>query len=227
MIPDDHVSPHYLGHAGQRYFQAQQRGASVKAAITSRKFAGHVNQDDVVLDYGCADGGVLDLLRACGKVGIEVNPANVALARKRGLRVVESLDEIESALADVAISHHALEHTRSPFRELRGIARTLKPGGRAILVVPTDDWRAERRPEPSDINHHLYTWTPLLFAHLLGEAGFAVGACQVVHRCIPGRLTVPLATHHSPRAFDMVCFVNAVRSRRREILTIASKRAAA
>jgi hypothetical protein len=66
------------------------------------------------------------------------------------------------------------------------------------LYVAIDDWRSrhQRRVDP-DINHHLYTWTPLLLANLLREAGFADPDCRSkAEGCPAGRLASCSA--HSP-----------------------------
>ena len=80
----------------------------------------------------------------------------------------------------------------------------LKPGGLLVLYVPVDDWRLrrQRRVDP-DVNHHLYTWTPLLLANLLREAGFADPNCRVEHRGLPGRATI-IYTYPPPRVFEQM-----------------------
>jgi hypothetical protein len=62
--------------------------------------------------------------------------------------------------------------------------RKLKPGGMLVLVLPIDDWRAQRRWDPNDINHHLYTWTPMNLGHLLSEAGFRPEEMRVIRQTL-------------------------------------------
>ena len=64
--------------------------------------------------------------------------------------------------------------TLAPLDELRELRRLLKPGGRPVLWVPLDRASQRASPDPADVNHHLYTWTPLLLGNLLTEADYAV-----------------------------------------------------
>ena len=211
------MSTHYSGTTGAAYARRQERPLKVKAKLILRKVQPFVQPTDSVVDFGCGTGRVLSLLDAGEKVGIEVNPISRERAESFGLRTVELSDELPDAMADVVYSHHALEHTLDPLRELRGLRRILRPGGRLVLIVPADDWRVQRQVDPGDINHHLYTWTPLLLGHLLSEAGFSRPRCRVVSHGWPGRLTWTLGDLLPRAAFDLVAFLTAVALRRREL----------
>ncbi len=138
---------HYSGELGRRYFAYQSQFGEFAGQIIARKFDTYIDPSDAVLDFGQA-------------------------AERNGITCFDTLDGIESASVDVAISHHSLEHVPSPLLSLREIQSKLKPGGRLLIVVPIDDWRAQKTYDSTDINHHLYTWTPNLLGHLLYEAGF-------------------------------------------------------
>lgn len=158
---------------------------------------------------------------AAAKVGVDPNEHNRRSAAELGVRAVATTQELEEASVDVMISTHALEHTLYPYAELLALRRVLRPWGRLALCVPINDWRAERQPRLDDPNHHLYTWTPLLLANLLQEAGFLAKRSNVVHYGTPGRLTYPLARLLPCSAFDLVCGATAFLLRRREIMALA------
>jgi SAM-dependent methyltransferase len=182
------------------------------------KFQRHVDSNDAVVDFGCGTGGLLGRLQAGSKTGIEANSLARAEARKLGIPVVASADELEDGCADVVISNHALEHTLSPFVELTALRRLLRSGGKLVLWLPFDDWRTQRRPG-DDPDHHLFTWTPLLLRNLLEEAGFRVLETRVVAHAWPP-FTAKFA-RLPPSAFDAVCKVWSVARRRRQVMAIA------
>lgn len=220
------MGSHYQGELGAGYFGWQGAGGDLEARIELGKFEGEVGPGDRVVDFGCGGGWLLELLPGGGeRVGIEPNAAARAEGLRRGVRIVESPAELGDASADLVISNHALEHTLAPFAELCELARILRPGGRLVMWLPIDDWRRQRRPDPDDVNHHLYTWTPQLLANLLTEAGFEVRECRVVAHAWP--------RHHRtlfrvlPRAaFDLLARLWARLALRRQLHAIAVKPAA-
>lgn len=215
------VSAHYSGARGESYTSYQLAAADVKARVAARKFAPHVRPTDTVVDFGCGPGHVLARLDVAQRIGVEPNPHTRSLAEAAGVHTVERTTQLPPESADVVISHHALEHTLSPFEELCALLTVLRPIGRLALVVPVDDWRVQRQPDPNDINHHLFTWTPRLLYNLLSEAGYRVGGCRVVRRTLPGRLTEPLGQRLPDRAFEAVMGLTAVVRCRPELHALA------
>ena len=212
---------HYRGELGQEYFDWQGSNADLEAAIESSKFAPHVSATDTVVDFGCGAGALLATLQIGERIGVEPNPPAREAGEARGVRVVASTRELEDEIADVVISNHALEHTLAPLDELRELRRVLKPGGRLVMWLPIDDWRAQRRPG-EDVNHHLYTWTPLLIQNLLDEAGFAVRECRVVTHAWPRYYRVLFKRLPRP-AFDALARAWAVLRRRRQVMALAER----
>lgn len=218
----DRVGRHYQGTLGAEYFGWQREGAQLGARLEEPKFAPHVSPGDVLVEFGCGTGYLLDRLPAREKVGVEVNEAARADARGRGLRLVAATDELPDAYADVVVSNHALEHTLAPLSELRQLHRVLKPGGRLVLWLPLDDWRTQRRADPADRNHHLYTWTPQLLANLLDEAGFRVLECRVVAYAWP-QFHEHLFRLLPRRAFDALASAWAMAFRHRQVMAVAQR----
>lgn len=225
-MPDDahagagRAGRHYRGDLGARYLGYQRGIARLGAELNRWKFEPHVGPDDAVVDFGCGTGGLLAALEAGSKVGVEVSDAARAEARALGLDVVATTVELPESSADVVVSNHALEHTLAPLDELRELRRVLRPGGRVVLWLPLDDWRAQRRPRADDPDHHLYAWTPKLLANLLAEAGFERIECRVVTRAWPPR--APLLHRLLPRPlFEALGVLWAVVRRRRQLAAVA------
>ena len=174
----------YRGEAGRAYYR--QRG-SLRSEIEQRKrselFAGLTSSEDIVLDFGCGNGGVLSHLPAAYRLGVEISEQAADEARRRLDRVVSSLEELDTSSVDVIVSYHALEHVVAPFDVLRQCKRVLKAGGRIRLVVPSETGLLKKKDQTwvrSDKDNHLYTWTPLTLGNLMTVAGFDVTDGQMV-----------------------------------------------
>ena len=96
-----------------------------------------------VLSVGCGAGVTEGELVARGMqvVGIELNPSAAALARTRGLTVIEGdTGELGAALEsysfDCIIYADVLEHLTDPLAVLRQQIPRLRPGGTVIVSVP-------------------------------------------------------------------------------------------
>jgi SAM-dependent methyltransferase len=214
---------HRAAH-GRAYAELQHSSSDKGAALELWKFRGCVAPDQTVLDFGCGDGALLELLPGTRKVGIEISPRARAYATSRGLETYEATAKVESNIADVVISHHSLEHTLSPLVELRELRRVLKPMGYLYLWLPIDDWRVQRRVgDELDKDHHLYTWTPRLIANLLREAGFEVERVEVVTDARHPRVTPMLnrllpSALHRPLGFSLAFLL-----RRRQLHVLARR----
>jgi SAM-dependent methyltransferase len=218
------ASTHYLGQAGTDYFAYQHAGGLLRGQLNARtKFASFVRPSDTVLDFGCGGGTLLRSLECARRVGVEINPVARAEAASHGIEVFETPAEVPDGVADLLVSNHALEHVTSPVAALQALRTKLKPGGKLVLVVPLDDWRGQLTYDPKDIDHHLYTWTPLLLGNLLSEAGYRVREVNVLtHAWFPnwprwiGRLPTSV--------FDAVCWAYSIYSRRRQLVAVAESK---
>jgi 2-polyprenyl-3-methyl-5-hydroxy-6-metoxy-1,4-benzoquinol methylase len=217
-------SSHYDGIAGSGYFDWQNKNAAGTAGIEARKFRAFVKRTDRVLDFGCGGGHVLRNLECGRRVGVEINPVARRFAQESGIECHATLAEVEDNFFDVIISNHALEHVPFPIMVLKGFREKLAPSGVLLLCVPIDDWRAQRDYTPTDINHHLHTWTPQLLGNSLVEAGFSSDDFSIkvlAHAWIP---KTAIMYRRLPRAgFDLLCRLFAILTRRRQLFVVARK----
>jgi SAM-dependent methyltransferase len=132
----------------------------------------HVRETDEVLDFGCGGGFLLKNIKCLKRVGVEINPSAADTARKNGLEVFGAASSVPDNYVDVIISNNALEHTLQPLEELKALHRKLRPGGRIIFVVPCES--ISYAYAPNDVNHHLYSWSPMCIGNLFTEAGFSL-----------------------------------------------------
>ena len=221
-IPTYGTSTHYSGDSGDQYFEWQDAYGEVNGEITARTFRSFVQPNDVILDFGCGGGHLLNSLRVKKKVGVEINPVALFSASKFCDEAYPTIEEVASNSIDKVISNHALEHVPYPINALREIHRVLKPGGILILCVPIDDWRNQQTYDTQDINHHLNTWTPQLIGNTLTESGFSSSSIKIKI------LTHAWIKNYSryfkfQRVFNLACWFYAIRKKRRQLLVTVQK----
>jgi SAM-dependent methyltransferase len=172
------INEHYRSERGQAYVAARQSDPShIGFAINAASFAPYIRTTDHVLDFGAGNGGMMrELATKCRKIeGVEVNDAARAIATGMHQIVYPSLDSVPmDSRYDVIVTNHVLEHIGDVVAVLKILRSKLKPGGRLLVKLPIDDVRSKHQRSWSsrDIDHHLHTWTPRLFANVLYDAGF-------------------------------------------------------
>jgi len=162
------VSKHY----DKKYFDWQFSIGEFGGWANKTKFLEYIGSKSDVLDFGCGGGFLLSGLHCGKKVGVEVNPSAAETAKSKGIEVFYSVAEVPDDYVDVIISNNALEHTLQPLEELKLLHRKLRNGGKIIFVVPCESISYSYKP--NDVNHHLYSWSPMCIGNLFTEAGFAV-----------------------------------------------------
>lgn len=208
-------------HYDAAYFAWQNADVEIKTRVKVGTFAPYLRDTDTVLDFGCAGGGMLAALPGARKIGVELNDvARASAIAEHGIEAYKSLDVAPDNLADVIVSNHTLEHLCSPYEALVQLRGKLRPGGRLVLVLPIDDWRAQRRWDPMDINRHLYTWSPMNLGNLLDEAGWRPVEIRVIHRTLMRRLAT-FAALPAP-LFEAARWAFSVLRHRREVLAVAT-----
>ncbi len=96
-----------------------------------------------VLDFGCAEGMLLDAVKGIAgeTIGVELNREMLGSLRKRGHYAYETLEECleqEAGSVDAAVSFDVIEHVMDPQKVLRQLYELLDEGGRIIMGTPTD-----------------------------------------------------------------------------------------
>jgi len=162
------VSSHY----DESYFKCQKEMGKFGGWAHLPKYTEFVSGESRVLDFGCGGGFLLKALTCKKRIGVEVNPAAVEMARKNGIEVYSRVADVPDNYVDVIISDNALEHTLQPLEELKQLYSKLVPGGKIIFTVPCES--ISFRYQPNHIDHHLYSWSPMCIGNLFTEAGFSV-----------------------------------------------------
>ena len=181
-------------------------------------FTGHIADDARVLDIGCGYGAVAASIAADAPgrhvTGIDIDPANIAHARKTYTRATHSLPNLAfteaDALAglpdgrwDVVVLSNILEHIDDRIDFLRAIITTARP--RHVLIrVPLFErhWHLPLRAElgvsyVSDPDHKIEHRLAELH-HEVTTAGLAIGDVVTLWGEIWCACTVPAAAHSAP-----------------------------
>jgi SAM-dependent methyltransferase len=231
MADLNEASAHYLGTRGQAYFQSGFGVEKHEGRLFQLEyFLPFCGDDLVVLDFGSADGLFLRNLSARRRIGIEVNPAaldycqRVCRQGQCSIELHSTLEEVESEVVDVIISNHCLEHVPNPFKTVLQFFRVIKPGGRVVLILPFDDWRAPkyRKWRPGDYDNHLYTWTPMNIGNLLTDVGFKVDRAELITSAWSPKF-MRFKRHLHATIFKTICGAFAVVRNARQVFCLAHR----
>ena len=176
----------YFQNGGAQYLKrwAHRVAKCRRQLLMCLEFAPHARR---TLDVGSSAGYVLAAAASLGlePTGIDYAAWAAKLGKERGFpTAAASLTELPFADAsfDVVTAKHTLEHVRAPKRALAEVARVLRPGGVALIVVPDADYWYLRaspgggkyfHPERLGWQHHVYYDVPTLARGLSG-AGLQV-----------------------------------------------------
>jgi 2-polyprenyl-3-methyl-5-hydroxy-6-metoxy-1,4-benzoquinol methylase len=91
-----------------------------------------------ILEFGCRHGLILQNLRDCEIIGVEIDEGEAAIARANGLDVhVGHAGRYDARREfDVVIASEVIEHMLEPQLLLENAARHLRPGGMLLLTTP-------------------------------------------------------------------------------------------
>jgi SAM-dependent methyltransferase len=152
----------------------------------------YVRTSDDVLEIGAGRGQFATMIECRSYTGLEFSPAAIASAQQAGIRLLhESVQDHARTHAnqyDVVCSFQVLEHVSDPGDFLAAAVACLKPGGRLIVGVPSEDSFVGASPNII-LNmppHHASRWTDQCLANVAGLFNLTVVA--IVHE--------KLAEHH-------------------------------
>jgi len=185
-----------------KYFTWQAPLGEFGGWANQTKFEEYISTESRVLDFGCGGGFLLKNMQCRKRVGVEVNPVAAEIAKKHGIEVYGTVEEVPDGYVDVVISNNALEHTLQPLQELKALHKKLRVGGRIVFIVPCES--ISYSYQPHDVNRHLYSWSPMCIGNLFTEAGFAViEAKPYIHKWPRGYRVI--AKIGGRRLFEIAC----------------------
>ncbi len=162
-------------------FNPHQFGSPLDTALFAR-YLPYFENCHRILDIGCGPGVFMEIQKAHGKVvtGIDLDAANVALCKKKGLHVLKSdaltyLRRCRQKFDGIFCSH-IIEHLPGPegVTLIELCARALTPGGVLAVVTPNpQNLRVITSIFWMDISHIRPYPLPLL-EKMFGDNGFDI-----------------------------------------------------
>jgi 2-polyprenyl-3-methyl-5-hydroxy-6-metoxy-1,4-benzoquinol methylase len=150
-----------------------------------------VGSGDAIIDVGCGEGRLAELMAGAGLRVTGVEPApylrerfEERLARFPTARVVAGTVEslpFGDGEVDAAVSTEVLEHVPDPDAAMRELRRVLRPGAILCLSVPTSFtellfWRLH--PAYAANSTHVRIFTKPELRRLIAEGGFELVRCE-------------------------------------------------
>lgn len=167
-----------MTHYNKDYFEWQKHVGKIGGYLNKFKFEPDVKKEDILMDFGCGGGYLLNQFQNTTKIGFEINKSAQEQCKTFGIDVYDSFDDICDNSIDTIISNHALEHVPLPLDTLKSLYSKLKPSGKMIIVVPCEQPHENGfNYKEDDINQHLHTWCPQTLGNLAKLAGFQVNLC--------------------------------------------------
>jgi SAM-dependent methyltransferase len=172
---------HYTGAAGREYHEKKHvlPPAAVNwiSKLRAEKIQAYVQPTDTVFEFGAGYGWNLLSLRCARRIAFDISEH--AGSSDSMIEWVRDTDALPEQSANIVICHHALEHVIRPAESLEKMRRLLRPGGRLLLYVPFEKERRYRRFNPTEPNHHLYSWNVQTLGNLVTECQFQVESAEV------------------------------------------------
>lgn len=175
-----------------------------------------------ILEFGIGLGQNLFCLSESKRIGYDISRFAVAASKSKGIPSTTNISDIPNDVFDIVFSAHVIEHVDNPLETLRVIHSKLRKGGKLILVTPLDKPKKMDNLElKTDVNQHLWTWTPQLMVNLLTKAGFKPIDNKIISTCAYKKL-LPLR-RLGLTAYDRATRLAGVLMRDRELKFVAVK----
>ena len=127
-----------MSHYNEKYFNWQKEIGVIGGFLNKFKFESHVKDGDILMDFGCGGGYLLNNFNNKQKIGFEINKTAWDECKKHGVPVYDDFDAIQDSTIDCIISNHAMEHVPLPLQSLQNLYKKLKTGGTMVIVIPCE-----------------------------------------------------------------------------------------
>jgi len=170
-----------------------------------RKIRGYIPQNGRILDWGCGDGSLVELLGSYGFICFGID--KYIASSKGNIISNKSIEEspFPNDYFDAITCFHLLEHIKDPLKSVRKAVDLLRPGGVLIVEVPNIDSIGfqvfKEKWQPLEIPTHVNHFAPEALSKLFDFVGGAriLEIETFSHRVSPSAVVLSLFPSLSPR----------------------------
>jgi len=136
-----------------------------------------LKKDTKLLDFGCGNGGFLNLINKGEKCGIELNKEIVEFLKKEDFNIENNI-EIFDEKFDIICMFHVLEHLPEPVEILKNIKNKMSKDSLLIIEVPHSNdilikkYNCEKFKDFTFWSEHLILYTKETLKKILQLSGF-------------------------------------------------------
>lgn len=197
---DEMAIPSYL-HKNPALRWMAWRRVEVMAGLIDQ----HTPKGGRVLDYGCGTGVLFEaaLGKATSVVGVDLVLAAAELWRaKRGLAGVTLLSpeaafaDVEPGSVDVVVAAEVLEHIDEPTEVLAFFKRALRPGGKLLVSLPTENALYRFGRKLAGFSGHYHESNAAVVDKRIQAAGFALQSQSSIP--LPGPMSIYFVGVYTP-----------------------------
>jgi len=154
---------HYLGGDIQKYNESGILDASPIQKLIPAPFK--------VMEYGCGTGRILQHIKDCHKVGVDIVPEFVSECKKNGIEAHLIKDYDFKGDCDIIYAITVFIHLskKDGLEALENVWRGLKEGGLALLQIPI--YKSNKEPSKW---YDVGVWTEELLRETCEKVGFEV-----------------------------------------------------
>ena len=222
MTFEQKIQQRYTGEQGKNYHQSKRLIPDIAyswvARLRAKKIRPYISANDTVFEFGVGAGWNLAELKCKRRLGFDLSEHLEPILYSHGVEFVKDTASVLTGSIDVVICHHVLEHTPNPPQVLEEIRRLLRPHGKLLIFVPFERERRYRRYDPTEPNHHLYSWNVQTLGNIVEDMDFKVITAGIhrfgydrfaavwssrLHFGEPGFLLIHAAMHLIVPAFEV------------------------
>lgn len=149
-----------------------------------KKFSKYIDKQFNILDFGCGNGELLELIRCKYKIGIEINKFSQKKIKKKKILFTSELKNVNKRIKfDTIFALSVIDHLQDPVYYIKKLVGKLKNNGQLIIIIRHDN--KNQNQSNSSYKEHLYSWSLLTFNNLINSIGLKCHEHGIIKMTLP------------------------------------------